>query len=71
MDEIALRFIGWFFIDVIMHIVCFGIGYIILKSLTLGKYPTKETKEDTVMYAGLGTLILLIIALTIYTYIYF
>ena len=71
MDEIALRFIGWFFIDVIMHIVCFGIGYVILKTLTLGKYPTKETKEDIVMYTGLGALILLIIALTIYAYIYF
>ena len=71
MDEIALRFIGWFFIDVIMHLVCFGIGFVILKVFTLGKYPTKETNEDTVMYIGLGVLILLIISLTVYAYIYF
>ena len=71
MDEIAIRFIGWFFIDVIMHFVCFGIGFVIIKTLTLGKYPTKETSEEVVMYTGAGVLILLIITLTVYAYIYF
>ena len=71
MDEIAYRIFGWLFIEVFMHFVCFGIGWILLKILTLGKYPTKETDEKIVIYIGLGALISLLIAFTIYAYIYF
>lgn len=69
MDEIAIRFISWFFIDVLMHLVCFGIGWVALKTLTLGNYPTDKTDENTVILAGFITLVLLIIGVTVYAYI--
>jgi hypothetical protein len=70
MDEIAIRILSWFFIDVLMHIICFGLGWAILKTLTFGKYPTKQTDENHVMITGFITIVLFIIGITVYAYNY-
>lgn len=64
------RLVTWLVIDVLMHIVCYGIGWITSKVLTFGSYPKKETNDDTVMLIGFFVLMLLVIGLTVYVYIH-
>lgn len=77
MEEIAgsiLHFIGrsiaWFFIDIFFHFVCWGIGWLTLKILTFGKYPTASTKEDTIALAGFVVLIITLVCITLYFHFY-
>ena len=68
MDEIAIRLVTWFFIDLILNIICYGIGWAVLKALTFGQYPNKKTDENKVLLTGFITLVTVIIGITVYFY---
>jgi len=61
-----LRTIGWFLIELLFNIVCWSIGWVTLKIITLGKYSARNTHEDTVSFSGAAVLILLLIYITMY-----
>ena len=64
--SIAARVIGWFFVEVLLHIVCGGIGWLVIKLITFGKYPTKYTKEEPIMLVGFLILLIPVAVLTFY-----
>ena len=61
-----LRAIGWILIELLFHMVCWGTGWVTLKLITFGKYPNRNTHEDTVSFFGVAVLILLLIAVTMH-----
>jgi len=59
-----LRVFVWIIIDLLFDIVCWGLGWAVLKLVTVGKYPDKNTSENTVSIVGAVVFILLLVALT-------
>ena len=75
MEEIALgllqitaRIIGWFLIDIFVHVGCWSIGWVTMKIFTLGHYPKKETNEDKIALVGFFMLLLVIVGFTMYVH---
>ncbi len=71
MEEIVsgmIRFfpkvVGWILFELLFDIVCWGLGWVTLKLITVGKYPNKNTSESTVSIAGVVVLLLLLAVLT-------
>ena len=67
--HITGRVVAWFLLDIFFQVVCWGIGWATLKLVTLGCYPKKDMKEDSVAYVGFCMLLLVIVGFTIYQYI--
>ncbi len=61
-----IRIIVWLVADVIVGTVFWGIGWCVLKVLTLGSYPTADTKKSHVIAVGLAAIMILSIAIIIY-----
>jgi len=74
-EEIAVGLLGalarlfaWFFIEIIFHVVSWGIGWFILKIVTFGKHPKPDANIEKVSAVGFAAFILFIIGLTFYVY---
>ncbi len=61
-----IRLIVWLVSDIIVDTILWGIGWGVLKALTLGSYPTPDTKNSHVIAAGLAAIITASIAVIIY-----
>jgi hypothetical protein len=61
-----IRLIVWFFSDIIVGTICWGIGWGVLKILTLGSYPKLDTKNSHVIAVGLVAIIIVSTAVIIY-----
>ena len=51
------RLIAWLFLEICFQFVCRGIGWMILKGITLGKYPTEDSSSEFVAVIGLLALL--------------
>jgi len=51
-----------FIVDSVLKKGCYGCGYVCMKLLTVGKYPSRNTKHRTVCYFGLLVVLLLLFA---------
>lgn len=61
-----IRVIVWFVMDIFFGALCWGIGWLILKVLSLGTYPSQDTKSGPIIATGLSVLLIVITALMIY-----
>lgn len=61
-----IPFIKWMVIDVLLDIICWSVGWIILKAVSLGRLPTKDTDRDWV--AALGAVVLSLMGVVAFFY---
>jgi len=53
--------IGWILEDILFEVVCYWIGYVFLKVVTLGRFPDKEEidrRKGRIKFVGLMVIIL-------------
>ncbi|MBU3002469.1 hypothetical protein [Paraglaciecola arctica] len=61
------RFVAWFAIEIFFQAICWGIGWVVLKTITFGKYPNKDSNHEIVCAVGLFLLVTSAVIVTIYT----
>ncbi|MEE8056284.1 MAG: hypothetical protein V3T17_00390 [Pseudomonadales bacterium] len=59
------RFVGWFIMDIIFDVICWGVGWAVLRLFTLGKYPQKDSNPVNVATVGAIVLLTPVIGFTI------
>jgi len=66
-----IEFIKWFFGQVLIEIIFYGIGRITLLILTLGRYPRgKEAHKDADIITLVGLAVSMILFFVIYKYLF-
>lgn len=60
------RFIGWLIIEIFLQIICWGIGWVFLKAVSLGQYPSKDSNQEIVIAVGLIIFLTPVIVFSIY-----
>lgn len=61
------RFVAWFAIEIFFQAICWGIGWVVLKTITFGKYPNKDSNQEIVCVMGLIVLVASAVIVAIYT----
>lgn len=60
------RFIGWLIIEIFLQVICWGIGWVFLKAVSLGQYPSKDSNQEIVIALGLIIFLTPVIVFAIY-----
>ena len=60
------RFIGWLIIEIFLQVICWGIGWVFLKAVSLGQYPSKGSNQEIVIAVGLIIFLIPVIVFAIY-----
>lgn len=60
------RFIGWLIIEIFLQVICWGIGWVFLKAVSLGQYPSKDSNQEIVIAVGLIIFLIPVIVFAIY-----
>ncbi len=63
LGRFILRILKWIFIDAIMEFVLKGTGHVVLKLLTLGKYPRAGRDEGRTIAVGFVSLVVVFVCL--------
>ena len=63
LGRFMLRVIKWIIIDAIMEFVLKGTCYVVLKLLTLGKYPRAGRDEGRIVTVGFVSLVVVFVCL--------
>jgi hypothetical protein len=61
--EIVVELVYWFLVEIILEVIFFGVGYGLLKVVTLGKYP--RSTSNKIIIKVIGLLVVLLAALGI------
>ena len=61
------RAVAWLFVEILFYAVCFSIGWVEIKLITLGKYPNASTSKTKVAALGLITVVAVFFGLVIFT----
>lgn len=60
------RFIGWLIIEILLQIICWGIGWVFIKAVSLGQYPSKGSNQEVVIAVGLIIFLIPVIVFAFY-----
>lgn len=60
------RFIGWLIIEIFLQVICWGIGWVFLKAVSLGQYSSKGSNQEVVIAVGLIIFLIPVIVFAFY-----